>query len=47
MFQENGISHLTIWGYAPVAERTIKAIKAFYEERKKHNTGNDCKQIVK
>ena len=27
--------------------RTIKAIKAFYEERKKRNTGKDWKQIWK
>ena len=30
-----------------MAERTIRTIKAFYEERKKHNTGKDWKQILK
>ena len=30
-----------------MAEKTIKAIKAFYEKRKKHNTGKDWKHILK
>ena len=33
LFKEKGIRHLTTTGHAPVAERTIKAIKALYYKR--------------
>ena len=35
-FKEYGIRHLTTLGHAPVAERTIRTVKAIYEDMKLH-----------
>jgi hypothetical protein len=51
-FKKYKIRHLTTLGHAPVAERTIRTIKAIYEDMKLHKDapqlqGNDWKAILK
>ena len=45
-FKETNIIHITTQGHAPVAERTIRTIKALYENRKKHNQGNNNWKVI-
>ena len=43
-FKEKDIRHVTTQGHAPVAERTIRTIKALYEE--KHNKANKNWKVI-
>ena len=47
-FVEKGIRHLTTQGHAPVAERTIRTIKAINDARKKgpDNKDRDWKEVL-
>ena len=47
-FKDQGIRHLTTQGHAPVAERTIRTIKAINDARKKApaNSGRDWQEVL-